>query len=433
MNSTEYKLYHESQMKNNNGSNAVHTFFCIFFTVQCTLLCAIQEKKQLPLQYLYEYIVIVLPLILAHTLLAEYIYHLNIIIMIVLLYNVVNLNIPKMLEIFNDSNRISRKRLHTITSLRGLTYLITAVAILAVDFKHFPRYLAKTEMYGYSLMDTGVGLFVLMSGLVHRDFQNDNLLKIGKSNFKVISILLILGIGRFVSIKQMNYHEHVTEYGVHWNFFFTLAFCKLISTMFLLASNKPLLLSIITIFIHEILLYNSLEEWVFNSSLRLTLIDANREGISSNLGYVCLYLFAVHIKKLLLKENKSPLKKLVSYAIASVFLAYFVNLFRPTSRTLANAGYILFLISVLLVILSLLLFFEICLENKKVFQSPLIVSAINDNGLIYFLICNISTGLVNLMFQTLLLSAGNTFVILNIYMVSTIFVTVLLNKLDIQI
>ena len=47
--------------------------------------------------------------------------------------------------------------------------------------------------------------------------------------------ILALGLARLLSVKASGYHEHVTEYGVHWNFFFSLAASKLIASALLVA------------------------------------------------------------------------------------------------------------------------------------------------------------------------------------------------------
>jgi len=38
--------------------------------------------------------------------------------------------------------------------------------------------------------------------------------------------LIVIGLARVVAVKALNYQEVVTEYGLHWNFFFTLVAVK---------------------------------------------------------------------------------------------------------------------------------------------------------------------------------------------------------------
>ncbi|XP_068621366.1 uncharacterized protein [Battus philenor] len=440
MNATTYKKYHESFMEDNHGTTVLHTFFRVFFTVQTALLCSIRTPYGELEQYAYEYVSIVLSMITAHTVFVDHLYLWNLIVFSFIMCELICTHgIEDIRKAITKHNNFGTVKIQSITCMRGLTYLITVFCILAVDFQDFPRYLAKTEKYGYSLMDTGVGLFIFMSGLVHKDVDKDSCTSIIKGNSKFVSVLISLGLVRYFSVKQLDYHEHVTEYGVHWNFFFTLAVCKLISSIILYYSKRPLLLCCLTLIFHEYLLYYGLQEWVFSDKDRITLIDANREGIGSSMGYVSLYLFAVHVRSVLNNNSLYRYKVLLQFAITSFVLwssLYVVNYYRPTSRTLANAGFCIYLDAILITVVMVLYFFEILYQDKErglSFNIPYILSAINQNGLIYFIVANLLTGFINLSIRTLFVSSATTFVILNAYMLVTLGLSVYLKRNGIKI
>uniref|UniRef100_A0A1E1W172 Phosphatidylinositol-glycan biosynthesis class W protein n=1 Tax=Pectinophora gossypiella TaxID=13191 RepID=A0A1E1W172_PECGO len=437
MNASEYKKYHESYMENNHGASPLYTFFCIFFTVKCTIYCAIKKNYSVS-SYVIEYLLIVLTMISLHFYLNKYMLILNLITSMLLVYELLQQDL-QFVKTLKQPNQFPTKHIQSITCIRGLTYLITVFAILAVDFKAFPRKMAKTERYGYSFMDTGVGLFVIISGLVHKDLKTEKLKNIIKSNTKFISVLVTLGVARFWTVKALEYQEHVTEYGVHWNFFFTLAVCKLTSTIILYFTDKALLCSLVTILTHEFLLYNGLQSWVFSNAPRTDLISANREGIASCLGYTTLYLFAVYVKQVL--DNKTTPRYVVLVKFVSIITIFWVLLYilaisRPVSRVLANTSYCLYVSATILTILTLFYFFEVLFQqkDKKIyFIVPMIISAVNQNGLLYFLVANLLTGIINLSICTLFVPKMESFLIVNCYMIITIALTVLLKKLGVKI
>ena len=128
-------------------------------------------------------------------------------------------------------NAFNRSRLGFISIFRCGIMLYTCIAILAVDFHSFPRRFAKTETYGTSLMDLGVGAFVFSGGVVSKMARQgacitqpseassvylDECITV----FKSVLPMLVLGFARFATTKGVEYQEHTSEYGVHWNFFF---------------------------------------------------------------------------------------------------------------------------------------------------------------------------------------------------------------------
>lgn len=152
------------------------------------------------------------------------------------------------------SLRVKLPPLPALSTYRAHMMLMTILAILAVDFPVFPRSLAKCETFGVSIMDLGVGSFVFSQGVVSalpliRD-QNylttpllSKLIRVTKKCLPIIA----LGMVRVVLVKGTEYpvccpwtyinhvvillQEHVTEYGVHWNFFLTLAFLPILQVL----------------------------------------------------------------------------------------------------------------------------------------------------------------------------------------------------------
>ena len=109
------------------------------------------------------------------------------------------------------------KRPYFMSTFRSTMMLYTVISILGVDFHLFPRRLAKTETFGTGLMDLGVGAFVVANGMV----SSSSSMSIRKLLRKAAP-LVALGLLRLFTLKTIDYQEHVSEYGQHWNFFFTM-------------------------------------------------------------------------------------------------------------------------------------------------------------------------------------------------------------------
>ncbi|KAG9093904.1 Glucosaminyl phosphatidylinositol (GlcN-PI) nositol acylation protein [Ceratobasidium sp. UAMH 11750] len=199
--------------------------------------------------------------------------------------------------------------------------LMTVLCILAVDFPVFPRELSKCESWGVSVMDIGVGSFVFSQGVVSAIpmIKNPAMLrgavipKVLAATRKVIP-LFVLGFVRVLAVKGAEYPEHVTEYGVHWNFFITLALLPPISILFHpLITHAPLsLLGLFVTLVHQIVLNNTpLQSWALGND-RTTLLSQNKEGIVSFVGYLALHLFGLAIGTLILPPSPSHFRRAVS-------------------------------------------------------------------------------------------------------------------------
>jgi len=196
--------------------------------------------------FVVDYITLILPVLLGFTVLAD---HIN-----MLLFTCLSLSLGALFVCSLRSSKTQKhQHLQTILSsdmskkrpfigdFRAYVLIATAIAILAVDFVIFPRRFAKAETYGSGLMDAGVGAFVLSNAIVSPEARgvassDTSFISPVARSFKSSLPLLVLGVARLISVKGTDYQEHVSEYGIHWNFFFTLFVVKVIKPFCFLRS-----------------------------------------------------------------------------------------------------------------------------------------------------------------------------------------------------
>lgn len=145
-------------------------------------------------------------------------------------------------------------------------------------------------------MDLGVGSFVFSSGVVSARQPTTSAVRQIINAFRSSFVILLLGIIRMVLTKNLEYQEHVTEYGVHWNFFVTLGLLPPFVTLLRLISRNRIPFSVfagIIMLTYEWALknmrigeYESITAYIIKAP-RTDLINQNREGIFSFLGILC--------------------------------------------------------------------------------------------------------------------------------------------------
>lgn len=107
-----------------------------------------------------------------------------------------------------------------------------------------------------------------------------------------------LGVSRLVVIKGLGYQEHVSEYGVHWNFFATLFSLRLIVVALsrLRLARVRLFLALAALGVYQCMLLGDLRTFIVDAP-RLTLFSMNREGVLGLVGFVAIYYIADELGK----------------------------------------------------------------------------------------------------------------------------------------
>lgn len=332
-----------------------------------------------------------------------------------------------------------------LTTYRGCMMVITCLAILAVDFRIFPRRFAKAENWGTSLMDLGVGSFVFSAGLVAaRPILKESLVKSRSTKTLLKRLcesiqhsipLLVLGLVRLWSVKGLDYAEHVTEYGVHWNFFFTLAFIPPYVAFFQSAFKVIPSYAVLAVLLggaYQIALeFTDLKAFILVAP-RVDFLSQNREGIFSFFGYLAIFLAGQAIGMHVIPRrvvHQGPgdgqtqrMKLLITLLLWTAIwtglykftTSYKYGLNIQVSRRLANLPYFLWVSAFNSAQLAAFcgtetLFFPAFYqatdksEEERVYQfaTSKVLAAYNKNGLAIFLVANLLTGAVNMLFPTL--------------------------------
>ncbi|KFP98083.1 Phosphatidylinositol-glycan biosynthesis class W protein [Leptosomus discolor] len=357
-----------------------------------------------------------------------------------------------------------------ITVFRVYVNVLTSISILAVDFPQYPRRYAKAETYGTGVMDFGVGAFIFGNALVCPEVrQKSEVTKPRFSNLarQLFSVwpLVLLGVGRLLSVKSIEYHEHTSEYGVHWNFFFTLAFVRLAASLLLaiFPKNKSWIVAINLAVLYQLILNaTSLKMFILHGSdsrdTRAGFLNANREGLLSLFGYLAIYLASVQVGLWLLKCRSSVAGWIAAARFSLLLvLVLFVSLHAsraladPVSRRMANLSYCIWVVAHCLTFFTCfvatdlaLVFTKLLVKGSSVpccwdvakppdtskkpgreavpvgregeLSHVCLISAINKNQLLFFLLANVMTGIVNILIDTIHSETALTLCILHLYM-----------------
>lgn len=340
--------------------------------------------------------------------------------------------------------------------------LVTVVAILAVDFHVFPRRFAKRETFGFSLMDLGVGAFVFKSGFLSRISRESSTrqtchlrhgiererrggkggerMNVFLRSLRSSSPLFFLGALRLFLVKSSNYQEHVSEYGVHWNFFFTLFAVRIFTS--LLSSLVPSLsprsyfaFGVTLISVYQVCLSNGVTNFL-ESEERETLFEMNKEGIVSLIGYFSLYCSSIFFGNLYFQRKTllSHTRTILYWATLTLFFwmtSYLSHsLIQMASRRFVNVTYFLLIHA----FFSTSLFACYLLQTSCSFLSfpkeNIFLDMVNRSALLVFLVGNLLTGGVNFAVNTLEMSDLEAFWIVMGYVVLTCFLGSLLSSLS---
>ncbi|XP_066552004.1 phosphatidylinositol-glycan biosynthesis class W protein [Amia ocellicauda] len=441
---------------------------------------------------LLDFTMLILPLVLSCTVLSEVLYlvilslaAINVGMLFCIYHKRKHVALQPVQKLFKDflETKLETNRIPFVTVFRVLVNVKTAISILAVDFAVFPRRYAKAETYGTGVMDFGVGAFVLSNSLVCPEARRKQAVgsKFSHVTKQLLAVwpLVVLGMARLIGVKATGYHEHVSEYGVHWNFFFTLAIVRVVASLLLsvFPVNKSWVLGLIIGGFYQMALeVTELKSFILHGSDRSGgFLSANREGVFSVIGYIAIYMTGVQVGLFIMEKRvlvKDWIKAIFCLLLTSLALMAALvvcqNVVEPVSRRMANLSFCIWTVSQSLYFLCCLTAADLLLVFAKVLSKCSVVStswnpsqdtpmqdgkpvthqegkmrekldgfcliqAVNRNQLLFFLLSNIMTGLTNVMVDTVNSSNLFSICVLVSYMFASSFIMYILHLKKIMV
>jgi phosphatidylinositol glycan class W len=306
-----------------------------------------------------------------------------------------------------------------ITLYRSIMMALTCISILAVDFHAFPRRFCKAEEGGIGLMDLGVSSFMFSSALVSRLARSpppstpstppaqaaSSTTSNTASFIRTVLPLYALGLVRFATVTAADYQAHVSEYGVHWNFFLTMAVVTTLMRLLPIRQHHALPVAIALALLHQAALLLGARDYILHAPRSHGFFSANREGIIGSLGYMSIYLSSVAIGARCFALPPPDRMRLLFGIAAASAAAYAVctrGLGMEVSRRLMNLPYLLLSVAANCFGLALCIMctYQQQQQQQRSSSPSRIHSAhgssisqlISQHQLLFFLLCNLATG-----------------------------------------
>ncbi|KAI8029380.1 Uncharacterized protein LOK49_LG01G01487 [Camellia lanceoleosa] len=305
-----------------------------------------------------DFLSIVLPILLFFTVLSEWTCLCAVLLILLLIFSIVAKRHRAPLYVEDEFGSLRAN----ISSYRVSIMIVTCLCILAVDFKIFPRRHAKTETYGTSLMDLG-GLLDLFP-------------------------------------QRVDYQVHVGEYGVHWNFFFTLAAVSILTSIINVPPKYSGILGSLILVGYQAGLMREMHDLMAVEIMLVEMHGSYEEGdLSLGIETLDLYQSWAAIFSLeTLGKCRDPMngQELEFGFSLFCFVQYGLCHFCTGSKSQVLA----------------ILMLSYYIPGHKI---SVLEEAFNRNQLASFLLANLLTGLVNLFVDTLFASSVSALAILVVY------------------